>query len=224
MYKQNGTVKESGGLVLDTNKTCKLNFDARTFCCGKTVQKLHFVFKDETLNRKEIVESFKRKIEGQNVTIFGDSLQRHFHQWMAEVVGIGSKIYQEAKTVRYDNGQKYTQIWYLLKHNSNVSFKCFGFFGLERLCGHKIELWNLHRDMFLKALEISDIIIINFGLHYGPCNTTQFKETSEMAANILTEHISKHPHKQAIFRNTLPQHFKNTNKSEDGYFQEFNVS
>ena len=78
--------------------------------------------------------------------------------------------------------------------------------------------------MLVRALEVSDIIIINFGLHCNPCNSSYFKNLLGKIATVLKEHIIQHPDKQVIFRNTLPQHFKNNHKSEDGYFQAFNES
>ena len=60
-------------------------------------RKLHFVFEDKELNREDVLESFVKKIKGKNVTIFGDSLQRIFHQWMAEVLGFNKKVSIQGK-------------------------------------------------------------------------------------------------------------------------------
>ena len=101
-------------------------------------RKLHFVFEDKELNREDVLESFVKKIKGKNVTIFGDSLQRIFHQLMAEVLGFNKKVSIQRKTVRDKDGNKYIQMWYHSRHdhNADLHLKHFGFYSYEKHCGN----------------------------------------------------------------------------------------
>ena len=110
--------------------TCRLNFYIIS-CCGNKTRKLHFVFENKNLNR-DVMVTFKNKIKGKNVTICGDSLQRQLHEWMAEVLEIGSFVYTQTITHKY--GDSYTNEWRLLENNGMINLKHFKFYAFYGNC------------------------------------------------------------------------------------------
>ena len=50
---------------------------------------------------------------------------------------------------------------------------------------------------------------------------SEYRESLEDVAKVLKQHITAHPHKEVIFRSTLPQHLRN---SKDGYYLVLNKS
>ena len=186
-------------------------------------RKLHFVFKNKDLNSANVLHSFQNKIIGKNVTIFGDSLQLGFFNHIVEILKICGRIIIgpiEHKPYRYrlhtcSSASKMNGINLRL-----VYFYQYDSFLCESVNTNKKVI---SRKMIVKEIQNSDIIILNLGLHYGACNVSIHKRTLEKLAYILKTELSKHPEKQVVFRNTLPQHFYR-GKGRDRYFHGFNKS
>ena len=191
-------------------QTCRL--PDSTNCCNRTVKQLHFEFKNNDLNREDILDLLRTKISGKNITIFGDSLQGQLTKFMAEVLNMSERT----PRLHYFHRTRG------LESSVNLRLVHFYEYGTH-LCKEGLRTGKLvlKKYVFLKALSQSDIMILNLGLHYSRCNTSTYRAALEEVAGLLREELTRHPHKQVIFRSTLPQHFSN-GKRNGGYFRGFN--
>ena len=183
-----------------------------SMCCNRTVKQLHFQFKNDGLNREDILDLLRTKISGKNITIFGDSLQLQLTKFMAEVLNMSER----KQNLHYFHGTRGLE--------SSVNLRLVNFYEYGTyLCkeGIRTGKFVLKKYIFLKAVSQSDIIILNLGLHYSRCNTSTYRAALEEVAGLLTKELRRHPHKQVIFRSTLPQHFSN-GEHNGGYFRGFN--
>ena len=111
--------------------------------------------------------------------------------------------------------------WQLLRNDGLIKLKHFKFFGYYGNCGRTSKDFNINKGTLIEALKVSDIIIINLGLHFNKCRVSEYRKSLKDVAKVLKQHITTHPNKEVLFRNTLPQHFRH---SKDGYLQVFNKS
>ena len=77
------------------------------------------------------------------------------------------------------------------------------------------------KKKILQAFSESDIIVFNLGLHYDKCNISIYKAALEEVAGLLKEELTRHPHKQVVFRSTLPEHFYDGTNT-GGYLRDLN--
>ena len=76
------------------------------------------------------------------------------------------------------------------------------------------------KDM-LNVLSLSDIIILNLGIHYHKCTVLSFFLASNKATDLLIVETRKNPHKKVVLRSTLPTHHLATQnrKTKTGVFR-----
>ena len=192
----------------------------KNVCCELDSRRMHFVFKNEEMNRIDVLQSFKRKIIGKNMTFFGDSLQRNLIGAMIEVLG---DWYGIERLERNENNQRAN--WFSVKVNRNKTYLSlleFYTFLIRKCEGIYEKRYIVNRDMIQMALKTSDIMVMNLGLHYNKCTVAQYKDSLVELAKIMKLEMKEHPYKQVICRNTLPQHFQAVNGSF--YFEGFDKS
>ena len=194
------------------NQTCQLADS--TLCCRRTVRQLHFVFKDNSLNRDDVLDLFKTKMSRKIITIFGDSMQGYFFRYLVEILNMGEKITNKKYFgSNFEPKSKvHLQLGYFYEYETYLCQK-------DRNTGKKV----MRKNTLLKVISESDIIIFNLGLHYFYCNVSTYKAALEEVAGLLKEELTRNPYKQVVFRSTLPQHFyMGTNIG--GYSSGFNKS
>ncbi len=76
---------------LKYNSSCVLeNRDLQSACCDDSVRKIHFEFYNKSIDNSEnVLKTFLAKVQGKNVVLLGDSLQRNFFAAIAELFHIG---------------------------------------------------------------------------------------------------------------------------------------
>ena len=186
-------------------------------------RKLHFVFKNKDLNSANVLHSFQNKIIGKNVTIFGDSLQLRFFYDIAGILTLnGSNFVDRIEHKHYHYGLRTRSS---ASKINKINLRLVYFYEYDSFLCESANTGKqvISRKMIVKEFQKSDIIILNLGLHYGACNVSTYKRALEDIAHILNTELSKHPEKQVVFRNTLPQHFYR-GKGRDRYFRGFNKS
>ena len=189
-------------------------------CCQWNSRRMYYVFQNDELNKGDIVVTFKKKIAGKNLTFLGDSLQRNFFSGMIEVLG---DWYRSVKRERNENNHRAN--WFSVTVNNNTTYLSlleFYTFLFRKCEGYYEKRYIVNRHMIQQVLETTDIMVMNLGLHYNKCNVKQYRSNLVEMAKIMKSEMMKHPHKQVICRNTLPQHFQGV----DGnfYFEGFDKS
>ena len=189
---------------------------------GTKARKLHFTFKNKDLNSANILHSFQNRIIGKNVTMFGDSLQLELFKSMANILKTHGR--RTATTLQNTHccykHRLHTCTSKMRRFNLRVAY----FFEYESfLCKSVNTKYIISRKMIAEEIQNSDIIIFNLGIHYDKCNISTYKRALEEIASILKTELIKHPEKQIVFRNTLPQHF-NIGNNTGGYFPGFKKS
>ena len=200
------------GLRYNQTRRMKSIFDLLS--CNKTVRQLHFVFNTNSLNKDNVLHSLRTKIRGKNITIFGDSLQKHFAVFMAEVLNMNER--------KPDLHYVYHSRKVKLKSQINLQVKNVWEYG-NYLCkgDPNSGRFVMRKKNIVQAFSESDIIVFNLGLHYENCSISTYRAALEEVAGLLKEELTRYPHKQVVFRSTLPQHFY-MGKNIGGYFPKFN--
>lgn len=68
----------------------------------------------------------------------------------------------------------------------------------------------IHYQLFESYTRLSDMMIVNVGLHYHQLSGALFSQVLRYVRSILEEDKGMHPHKRHIYRLTFPTHFGRT--------------
>ena len=153
-------------------------------CCDNTLTyQLHFVFNFPKFNVVETTETLLKKIKDKNITLIGNSMEHALFEVLYFIIG-------DSATAVLDHRKRNVRME--LNHGQN---------GTVRLYISANQM--LMREPLLKHfITISDILILNFGLHYEKWNIMEYVTYVESMSEMLNA-----SGKTVILRSTTPQHF-----------------
>ena len=95
-----------------------------------------------------------------------------------------------------------TQSWIYFKNRPEINLRQFHYYGFGRNeCKDSRQLirYAIDLKMFQEALQTSDIIIINMGVHYRTCTETEYRISLNKVSHLLRNEIDRNSWKVVIF-------------------------
>ena len=162
---------------------CQPGEQAHYPCCSQVNRfpDLKFKFYNDQLNNINVAEELCDKIRNKNVTFIGDSMEREL------VEGIFMILENTDKEIHYKD-----------KFAIDFNHRCNGVVRYELSASASY----IQRERLKYFTEISDIVLVNIGLHYDGWNIVDYILYVEAMAEVLSQ-----SQKRAIIRNITPQHF-----------------
>ena len=153
-------------------------------CCDySNVDNLHFTFYNENFNNLNVTAMLCEKIRNKNVTIIGNSLEHELFEVLYYML-------DEASFSVVDTRGRYVRREY--------NHGCNGMVHLYISIDHML----MREPQLGHFINISDILILNFGLHYEKWTIMEYVSYVETMAEILDA-----SEKLVLLRSTTPQHF-----------------
>ena len=108
--------------------------------------------------------------------------------------------------------------WLLPYGNHGAWLQYLRFYRVDTYNNRNVKLWISEKTL-QKIFKISDIIIINIGLHYTLATIIEFQRSINNVAKLFYTLVKRNPKRIVIFRGTTPQHFVTTTGS--GFFRDY---